>query len=122
MDTLLQAHAAPLRQALLGRLQVLEAEVRDAELAGRGDPGDRETRDVGDVAAQTADATVAGADKERDLAELDQIRSALRRLETGTYGNCIDCDEPIALERLRVHPAADRCTACQTTFEHRRSA
>jgi len=48
------------------------------------------------------------------LDELQQdIERALARLETGDYGICEDCLEPIPIERLRVLPEATRCVRCQ---------
>ena len=57
------------------------------------------------------------ADLARDLRELGMVEAALRRLERGTYGTCMDCGEDIALERLRAEPAAVRCTGCQRRYE-----
>lgn len=44
---------------------------------------------------------------------LAEIESALARLDDGTYGNCVDCGERIASERLEALPAAARCVDCQ---------
>jgi DnaK suppressor protein len=41
------------------------------------------------------------------------IETSLRRLQTGTYGRCTDCEEPIATARLRALPFADACRDCQ---------
>lgn len=41
------------------------------------------------------------------------IESALRRVETGEYGTCSDCQSRISSERLRALPFADRCRGCQ---------
>lgn len=41
------------------------------------------------------------------------IRAALLRMEKGTYGICVDCEDPIALARLETVPGAIRCTECQ---------
>ncbi|WP_248963316.1 TraR/DksA family transcriptional regulator [Sphaerisporangium perillae] len=45
------------------------------------------------------------------LADLDR---ALERLHDGTYGVCEGCGRPIALERLKVRPAAKTCITCAT--------
>ncbi|MFL9913739.1 TraR/DksA family transcriptional regulator [Paraburkholderia sp. RL17-337-BIB-A] len=50
--------------------------------------------------------------------ELEAIARAHRRLQAGTYGICVDCDENIPLARLLVCPAATRCEACQASHEH----
>ncbi|MGE5337015.1 MAG: TraR/DksA family transcriptional regulator [Gemmatimonadota bacterium] len=80
-------------------------------------------------AAETDDDGAAETARLADLAhlsrnadELDRIDAALARIADGTYGICVDCDEPIAVQRLRAYPAALRCAACQERFERRPSA
>ena len=53
-----------------------------------------------------------------DLA-LMQIRSALARIENDEFGICQDCDQAIALGRLRVDPAALLCITCAGAAEAR---
>ena len=48
---------------------------------------------------------------------LEQVRDALVRLESGEYGNCVDCSGEIAEGRLRAVPFAVRCTACAEARE-----
>jgi DnaK suppressor protein len=43
---------------------------------------------------------------------LAAIRSALSRIEAGNYGWCVACGAPIAVERLRAEPTAERCVDC----------
>ena len=54
----------------------------------------------------------------------EQVERALSRLAEGKYGECEDCDEPIATERLKFRPEATRCVACQGRWDrlNRRSA
>ena len=51
------------------------------------------------------------------LAELAEVDAALARVRTGTYGECRDCGEPIAVARLSAYPTATRCLACQERYE-----
>ena len=44
--------------------------------------------------------------------ELVQISRALKRLELGEYGECLNCGEEIAVGRLEVDPAATLCIRC----------
>lgn len=44
--------------------------------------------------------------------ELDEIDSALDRLDTGGYGWCEHCGVAIASERLLARPAARQCVTC----------
>lgn len=54
---------------------------------------------------------------ERDVDELRMIDSALQRIDAGTYGRCVDCDQPIPVARLKAEPTAERCVQCQELFE-----
>jgi DnaK suppressor protein len=51
---------------------------------------------------------------------LAQIDTALQRLDTGTYGICVRCGQPIAEERLEALPYATYCIACQSIIERSR--
>ena len=57
------------------------------------------------------------AEMDRDVSELRMIDSALQRISAGTYGNCVDCDQPIPTARLDAEPTAQRCVACQELYE-----
>jgi len=48
---------------------------------------------------------------------LNKIEAALRRLEEGTYGDCVDCGDEIAAARLRALLFAVRCRDCEEARE-----
>ncbi len=48
---------------------------------------------------------------------LNRINEALGRLEEGAYGNCFECGEEIAPQRLRALPFAVRCRECEEARE-----
>lgn len=48
---------------------------------------------------------------------LREVSEALLRIEEGSYGKCVDCDEDIPVKRLEVFPAAKRCVECKSRFE-----
>ena len=90
--------------------------------------GGRETGIVGlsSVPTETDDWGVGDELAARDIAEARQllaaladVEGALRRIAAGSYGECIDCGEPIAAARLKAYPAATRCIECQGAFEKR---
>src|SRR5579863_7540642 len=49
----------------------------------------------------------------RESAFLRETRAALRRLDTGVFGICLDCEDPSNPTRLAAVPWAARCIACQ---------
>lgn len=119
MDLLTQRHLVELRDALLDRMNELRAEVDAADPALRGDDDEREAHDFKDEAARRADDEVGAGEVRRDIDELRQVQAALFRIDAGVYGDCVDCGEPIAFERLQVQPAAERCATCQALYETR---
>ena len=46
------------------------------------------------------------------LDEIAQIKRALGRIESGTYGTCSSCGKPITPERLEAIPFSTRCLNC----------
>ena len=120
MDVSTQTHLTTLRGLLNYRRQELLAEVHAAELAQReaSPVAAHEVADRKDEAAQRQLEDVGSAQEQRDRDELIEVEAALRRLDTGTFGDCCDCGEPISMKRLLVQPAAVRCAACQSAREH----
>jgi DnaK suppressor protein len=55
-----------------------------------------------------------------EVEELRDTEAALKRIETGAYGSCVDCGEDILRERLDAYPTAKRCVACQDRYERER--
>jgi DnaK suppressor protein len=49
---------------------------------------------------------------------LSKVDEALARLEEGAYGNCFECGEEIAKQRLRALPFAVRCRDCEEAREN----
>ena len=45
-------------------------------------------------------------------AELKRIEAALKRIDDGSYGDCVKCGEEIAPERLELLPATPFCRNC----------
>jgi RNA polymerase-binding transcription factor len=79
----------------------------------------REAADQG-VEGDAVDQTVNAENREALLQEsssewtqLVQVRDALKRLEDGTYGKCVDCGRPIEPARLKAIPWTPYCLADQ---------
>jgi DnaK suppressor protein len=50
---------------------------------------------------------------DRSARWLREIEEALRGLDTGEYGTCLNCEEEIEAKRLRAVPWAQLCLRCQ---------
>ncbi|MEH6609143.1 MAG: TraR/DksA family transcriptional regulator [Halioglobus sp.] len=48
---------------------------------------------------------------------LIQVQAALARIDAGDYGYCQECDELVALPRLKAQPYARLCLQCQAGSE-----
>jgi DnaK suppressor protein len=48
-----------------------------------------------------------------DYAQLRLVEEALDRMESGDYGVCLSCEEPIPAKRLQALPWARYCVTCQ---------
>ncbi len=60
---------------------------------------------------QENDQVLEGLD-DVGLAEIQQIRHALGRIDEGVYGDCVRCDNPIKPGRLKALPYATTCIRC----------
>jgi DnaK suppressor protein len=61
--------------------------------------------------AAERDLAVALINRESLLSR--RVLGALRRMEYGSYGVCLACEEPISVKRLRAVPWAELCLGCQ---------
>ncbi|MDA1312795.1 MAG: TraR/DksA C4-type zinc finger protein [Acidobacteria bacterium] len=50
--------------------------------------------------------------RRRNQARLGQIERAIERVEDGSYGMCVRCEEEISEPRLKVRPETPICIAC----------
>lgn len=55
---------------------------------------------------------MAEATERQRQVDLVRIENALRRIETGDYGFCLECEEEIPEKRLDIDPAAALCVRC----------
>ena len=124
--TVLEADKAAIRQRLLAE------EARTVEQIELLDERGREMQPPGEVAFSTTetlqDESMLAIEREKDLTlrrslqgVLLHVRSALLKLERGSYGACDSCGQPIAPARLQVLPYSALCITCQTKAERRRS-
>ena len=61
--------------------------------------------------ASERDMAMRNVDRESSL--LRDVTAALRRIDAGSFGVCIECDSEISPKRLAAVPWAPRCIRCQ---------
>jgi DnaK suppressor protein len=69
--------------------------------------------DEGDLSQQHHEEWIFLNRNTIDMKLLREISDALVRVEQGTYGVCLECEEPISAKRLEAVPWARYCVACQ---------
>lgn len=96
------------RAKLERKLATLTARV--AKIQGHlQEPGDRDWQER--ATAIQNDEVLERLD-EAELREIDDIRTALGRIDAGSYGDCASCGKPIGEARLEALPYTSRCIAC----------
>jgi len=68
--------------------------------------------------ASERELAIRNLDRESNL--LRNVRSALRRLEDGSFGTCLHCEEEISPKRLDALPWAPFCIQCQEQADRNR--
>ena len=104
------------RDKLLARREGLFRQVVEAEKSSRERDAEA-TQDPADLAANAyaRELSVSMSDNDRRLLAL--IDEALARIETGDYGECQHCGEPVQEKRLDAVPWARHCLRCQDLQE-----
>ena len=77
----------------------------------------QELNDEGDHAAANSDSLVESAIITQQQQELAEIERALNKIESGEYGICEMCEDPIGFQRLKVKPHAVYCIDCREIVE-----
>ena len=57
---------------------------------------------------------------QKDKDKLEALNNALKRIEDGSYGKCIDCKDEISEDRLTAIPYTLRCVNCMAKYEDKR--
>jgi DnaK suppressor protein len=75
------------------------------------------TKDPYGRASSSHDDELAAITVDRLARDLKLIDRALADIESGRYGLCSECEQPIAAKRLTALPFATRCVECQAESE-----
>jgi DnaK suppressor protein len=104
----------PLSEArnLLTRRREQLVVLRASHQQQRDDLLDQRPLDTGDASVRDDFVDRQDRFEERELRELQAVDAALARIESGEYGICHGCGEPIDGDRLRAVPEAALCVVC----------
>ncbi len=84
-----------------------------ATLRRREEIAIEKSADAIDEVQRAAERDMAIRNLDRDSHLLRNIRAALARMDEGTYGICVRCEEPISPKRLEAVPWTPFCIRCQ---------
>jgi len=102
------------------RLEDMLAELDRSIGVLQGDPVAVRERSAADGGSDLTDADRAQAMLTVATTQRRAVIDALKRLDEGTYGSCVDCGSPVPEGRLEARPEAARCVQCQGKRERRR--
>lgn len=97
------------RDELLEDVHHYDSEVLDSQVAEVGDNADMAVSDQAKSEAADLSSTASG--------ELGLVEDALKRIDQGTYGTCIECGETIPSARLDAVPWAPYCLKDQEVHD-----
>jgi RNA polymerase-binding protein DksA len=93
------------REHLAGRLEKIESSKKRKEPL---------SADSGEQALELENHEVVDALDDIEIKELKKIDFAIERIDSGTYGSCVDCGNTISSTRLKAMPYASQCIECAT--------
>jgi len=108
------------RQKLLEKRAELISVVQKTEDYGRQVNTEAEGMDLADKASSsyTKELMFSKSDGDRQL--LQEVVDALRRLDDGDFGKCMNCEEEVERKRLEAVPWSPFCLSCQAKVEANR--
>jgi DnaK suppressor protein len=74
-----------------------------------------------DGVQHAAERELAIRNLDRDSSLLRNVRAALRRIEDGSFGVCLHCEEDISPKRLAAMPQTAFCIHCQEIADRNQS-
>lgn len=104
--------------------KVLETKQREL-LAGTSDRDEiliQNAAEDFDRLQQQLNREVAIRNLDRESKLLKEVRAALKRIDDGSFGICLRCEEEIPNKRLKAVPWAAYCVPCQESIERQRAA
>lgn len=107
LRAILESRRAALSEDVQGRIR----EVRSEGI------GDRDVLDAAESSVIDIQDDIGFALIQLNAETLKKVNTALRRIDEGDYGDCVECGGEIAEARLRALPFAVRCRDCEAIHE-----
>ncbi len=110
-QSLTKAQIRKLKKTLRGKAAEIRGNL-DSSRAGRALIGEQ-TSNLEDLPVQSHEDWIFLNRNSIDVMLLREIQDALDRVGEGSFGMCMECDEPISTKRLEAIPWARHCITCQ---------
>lgn len=101
------------KKSLQVRHRELQSGVAKTQHIAQHDHG----KDEGDRANTSLSREIDLAQKSRDRALLALVDTASKRINEGTFGNCLNCGQEINPKRLEALPWVRCCITCQELID-----
>ena len=105
------------KKKLLEKQAELIAVVQKTEDHGREADAEGEPMDMADRASSSYTKEFMFSKSNTDRQLLQRVTEALERIESKSYGECLNCEEPVERKRLAAVPWARLCLKCQELEE-----
>ncbi|MDA0637315.1 TraR/DksA family transcriptional regulator [Nonomuraea sp. MCN248] len=102
------------------RLEDMLAELDRSIGVLQGDPVAIREHSAADAGSDLTDADRTRAMLTVATTQRRAVIDAIKRLDEGSYGQCVDCRGQVPEGRLEARPEAARCVQCQGKRERRR--
>ena len=104
--------------------KVLQTKQAELELMVRNRDGIaiEKSPDALDEVQHAAERELAIRNLDRDSNLLRNVRGALRRIDDGSFGVCLHCEEDISPKRLNAVPWTPYCISCQELADRNQEA
>ena len=100
--------------------QILETRVMELSQSAQRRDGIciEQHADALDSLVHAAERELAIQNLENRASRLQEAQAALQRIANGSYGICVECEEPIRPARLNAVPWAALCISCQQRADY----
>ena len=108
VEGLSKAQVKRFREQLLAKAEEIRGGMRTGEALNN-----ERTADPDDLAVQSHEEWIFLNRNSIDTMLLREIQESLLRIDNGSFGLCLECEEPISQKRLTAIPWARHCVSCQ---------